>query len=228
MMKFAKRGLAFLLTAMTMLTALPMGAFAATASSSTNTTPVYEGDSFYSDERLSKYERYTTTWTATDYAEKSATYSTAGWNNEDYVGTAAKLTVYYDEASAAQGKMDLIVYVINYEGERMAVGENADDDIAIITDYINAPASEESGNRTAVMVVDFGNTAEATTAKVELSLTTLRIWLKKALTINSKVGSNIFSNWIYNLPAGYRVARDIPFFDSSVHASLGTRQYVLE
>ena len=69
-MKFAKRFLAFLLMAMTAMTSLPLAAFAteATPASATNTTPVYEGDAFYGDERLAKYERYTTTWTAAAFA----------------------------------------------------------------------------------------------------------------------------------------------------------------
>ena len=203
-MKLTKRAVALLLTVMLVLTALPLGIFATETTSASALT--YTGIADAEGKKISDYKQYETTWT-----------------DSTYVKGDVKLTVYFDTANATATR-DVIFYVINWNGDR--IGTEADVDI--VYDYITEGAAVESSNRAAVIVVDYGGNENATAGTVEFSLAMIRKEFVSggSLALSDSTVS-LDPDYVYVLPAGYRVARDITYFDTSVHASLGTSNSVI-
>ena len=214
-MKARTRLVALLLALIMIISCAPLSIFAA------ETTLKYESE-LYTDEALNSYKQYE-----------------AMWNDPTYVKADVKYTVYFDTENATKTR-DVVFYVINWNDE--GIGRiGTDSDIDIVTDLITAPASVESVNRWAVVVVDFGGNPLSKAPNIEMSLAYLRDALT-TLTSDSKSKFKVWSddthtttktipvhkNHVYVLPAGYRVARDIPYFETDFHATLGTRNYVLK
>ncbi|MBQ7293723.1 MAG: Ig-like domain-containing protein, partial [Clostridia bacterium] len=210
-MKSTKRLVALILAMLMIISCVPLGIFAA-EETATASTLVYESP-IYEDETISGYKQYEAMWT-----------------DSTYVKGDVKYTVYFDTENATQTR-DVVFYVINWNGERIGT----DSDVDIVTDLIKADASVESGNRWAVVVVDFGGNPLAKSPNIEMSLAYLRaalpgaskltVWTDSTHTTTKTVP--VHKNHVYVLPAGYRVARDIPYFETDYHASLGTRNYVM-
>ena len=206
-MKLTRRTLALLLSVLMLLTSMPLGIFAADANALSYESPIY------TDSTLEGYKQYEATW-----------------KDSTYVKGDVKYTVYFDTENATSTR-DVVFYVINWNGERIGT----DSDVDIVTDLIKADASLESGNRWAVVVVDFGGNALAKSPFIESSLALLRaalcdsqkltVWSDSAHSSTKTV--SVHKNHVYVLPAGYRVARDIPYFETDYHASLGTRNSVV-
>ena len=206
-MKTTNRLVALLLALIMVMSCAPLSIFAADT-----TTLSYESE-IYEDETLEGYKQYE-----------------AMWNDPTYVKNNVKYTVYFDKENATATR-DVVFYVINWNGERIGT----DTDVDIVTDLVKAPASVESGNRWAVVVVDFGGNPLAKSPYIESSLGYLRaalpgklkltVWADETQSATTTVP--VHEDHVYVLPAGYRVARDIPYFETDYHASLGTRNYVM-
>lgn len=101
---------------------------------------------------------------------------------------------------------DVIVYAIHYYGERIGT----EDDVAILGDYIH--------DGYVVLVVDFNNNELSSSPNIEHSLATLHTYYK-----GSKTGVSTNENYFYFLPCGYRLARNVWFWNLYYYSSLGTR-----
>ena len=206
-MKTTHRLVALLLALVMVISCAPLSIFAADT-----TTLSYESE-IYEDATLESYKQYE-----------------AMWNDPTYVKADVKYTVYFDTENATATR-DVVFYVISRNGERIG----RDSDIDIVTDLVKASASVESGNRWAVVVVDFGGNKLAKSPNIEMSLAYLRKALPGALKLTVWKDSThtttttvpVHEDHVYVLPAGYRVARDIPYFETDYHASLGTRDYTV-
>ena len=197
-----RRFLSVLLAVLMLVAALPLGALAAGEGKALS----YESE-LYGDASLSAYKQHEMTW-----------------SDPVYVKGQAKLTVYFDKANATEVR-DVILYVINWNGER--IGKESD--LSIVTDLVKASAAVESGHRAAVIVVDYGGNENARAGVIENSLAILRTELLSGGTL--KLGSTALSvapGYVYALPAGYRIERDILYFESDKHASLGTLDRVMK
>lgn len=206
-MKLTKRVVALLLTVMLVVTALPLGIFATdetVSAASLTFTGIADAEG-----KISDYKQYQTTWT-----------------DSTYVKGDVQLTVYYDEENATP-TLDVIFYVINWNGTRIGT----ESDVDIVSSYIGDAASVESGDRAAVIVVDYGGNTNATAGTIEFSLAMIRKAFVSggslALSDDGETTVPVDPDYVYVLPAGYRVARDITYFDTSVHASLGTSNSVI-
>lgn len=207
-MKLTKRAVALLLTAMLILTAIPLSAF---ATETTADSLVYESE-IYQDETLTGYKQYEGMWT-----------------DSTYVKGDVKYTVYYDLANKGQTH-DVILYVINWNGERIGENSGEHSDVQIVYDNITAAPAVETGRRAAVVVVDFGGNTNAVPGKIEFSLAQFRADLtgaKHALSVVAIGDLKINGDYTFVLPAGYRVMRDVLYFQSDVHGSLGTLNHVM-
>ena len=210
-MKFTQSAIALILTVLLLVASLPIGVFA----TEVKADKLSYTSELYSDATLNGYKQYETMWT-----------------DNTYVKGQAKLTVYFDTKNATT-KRDVIFYVINWNGERIGT----DSDVSIVTDNIKAEAAVESGNRAAVIVVDYGGNPNACANVVELSLAKLRtdlvsggkltVWKDPSAAQKTTTTVSVHASYVYFLPAGYRIARDIPFWESNKHSSLGTLDSVM-
>lgn len=211
-MKKFKSAVVLALTTMLVATGIPFGGFATHASAAELS---YKSD-IYSDATLNSYKQYETVWT-----------------DKTHVKGDVKITVYFDKQNATQTR-DVIFYVINWNGERIGT----EGDISIITDYIKAGPAIESGNRAAVIVADFGGNPNSSAGTIEKSLALLRadlvgskkltVWKDPSASTKSVTTVAVHSGYVYFLPSGYRVERDILYFESDKHGALGTLDRVMK
>ncbi len=201
-MRTFKRSVALLLSLMMLLTVAPLGVF---ATETTATGLVYESE-IYEDETLAGYKQCEGMWT-----------------DSTYVKGDVKYTVYFDAANASQ-KHDVILYVINWNGERIGENEGEHSDVKIVYDNIVADPAVETGRHAAVIVVDFGGNPNAVAGVVEFSMARFRSDLGTVAPVGSL---KLDKNYTFVLPAGYRVMRDVLYFQSDVHGSLGTLNAVM-
>lgn len=145
---------------------------------------------------------------------------------DGYIGIPVHLAIYNDPDASIMydtknyniyqlKKRDVIFYVINWNGER--IGQESD--VSILSDYISQGY--------VVVTVDYLNNEKAVPPDIEHSLATLRQYVMIDQTPFSGTGISIRKYYGYFLPAGYRLKRDVEYFDTAVHASLGTLDYVL-
>ncbi len=153
-----------------------------------------------------------------EYFQAGESYSTAGY--ETYLSFDVELAVYCDLAAEGEGrrnenKRDVIVYAVNYAGERIG----SEEDASILADYI--------AEGYVVVVVDYLHNPDAKAPDIEHSLSKLRTYLGSAKLLTGR-GLAVDINFLYCLPAGYRLARDVWFWNSYYYSSLGTRDYVIK
>lgn len=210
-MKITKRLLAALLTVVMILGSLPLSVFAADSGA----------EAVYDTEIATELSEYV--------------LHQRNYTDNTYVGAKAKVTIYAD--TAKEGKVptdtrDVLIYVKNWNGER--IGDESDVDI--VRSYIEAPASVETGNKFLVIVLDYGYSGGTYAEKsvrgtIENSVGYYR-WscvsrgnpgntLTK-FSLDEKGNVNVNSDATYILPEGYRLERDILFWESDYHSSLGT------
>lgn len=215
-MRKTNRFIALLLTLVMLVGAMPLGVFAADSALS------YESE-IYTDATLAGYKQYETMWT-----------------DSDYVKGDAKITVYFDKENATEIR-DAIIYVINWNDTGIGrIGK--DSDVDIVTDYVKAGPSVETKHRAAVIVVDYGNNPLAVATVIEKSLAVIRhnfvgnpksgngkltVWADPAAETKTTTTVTTSASNVYVLPAGYRVMRDIPYFETDVHAALGTFKSII-
>ena len=217
-MRNTSRILALLLAVVLMLGSLPLSVFAAESSDEAKYDTVIETE-------LADYLLYQTTY-----------------NDTKFVGAVAKVSVYADTAAnnktVPKDTRDAIIYVKNWNGERIGT----EDDVSIIRSYIEAPASVETKNKAIVIVLDYGYSGgeyakNAVRGVIEDSVGAYRLTYLQGgnSSLNSanytlgnlgKIKMNSVA--VYALPEGYRVERDILFWETDYHASYGTMNQVLD
>ena len=122
------------------------------------------------------------------------------------------LVVYANDETT--GAIEVIFYVINHGGER--IGQESDE--SIIGSYLDEGY--------VVVTVDYKNNAQAVTPYLEHSLVDVRTYFKSG---NGFSGTDykMYEYCGYFLPAGYRIAKDITFWESDKHGSKGTLDAVI-
>lgn len=208
-MKKFNRLLALILATVMILSCLPVSIFAADSELSF-------GSEMDNDPTLQAYKVYEGTI-----------------NESTYLKGDVKYTVYLDRDKATE-QLDAVFYVINWNDEGVGrIGK--DSDIDIVTDLINSEISEQTGNGTIVIVLDYGKNKLAKAPLLKNSLSnacnefrgkSVKIWADESHTDTTTVSVNsVYENV---LAAGYRLAKNIKFFELDVHGSLGTLQDMIE
>lgn len=223
-MKKLKLILALLFVPVLLISCVPAGN---PATDDTSTTPATEGSltdespkfltDIYEAEVLEKYKHYEGVISETEY-----------------VGGDVEYTVFFDKENATD-TFDVVYYVVNWNDEGIGrIGKESDS--AIVLDLINSEVSVQTGNRTAVVVLDYCDNELAKSPILKNSLAavikalcgknTLPVWTDETQTAVSTVRVN--SNYQNTLPAGYRLAKNIPFYELDVHGALGTLDAMLK
>lgn len=186
------------------------GSLTDTSSTDAPETPELLND-IYEDERLNAYRQYE-----------------GVVNDPTYVKGDVEYSVFYDKANATP-TLDIVYYVVNWNDEGVGrIGKDKDSDIVL--DLINSEASVQTGNRTAVVVLDYCDNELAKSPVLKNSLAVvlgelgakgkLTVWADEAQTSTTAITVN--TAYEYTLPAGYRLAKNIPFYEIDVHGALGT------
>ena len=132
--------------------------------------------------------------------------------DDGYIGIPVNYAVYAEDNSAST--RDVIYYVINHAGER--IGTESDE--SIIESYVKEGY--------VVVTVDFLNNPLSVSPNIEFSLAKMRTTFRNA----GFTGTNIkpHRDFEYFLPAGYRIKRDVVYFDILKHAVNGTTDYIVD
>ena len=130
-------------------------------------------------------------------------------NNAGYgVNAEGKNTRYYEEKS-------IFFYIINHScSERIGT----EDDVSILTDYIKQGY--------VVVTLDYKGHADAVSPYIEQSLVSARAMFNSPSdTALKDLGVTTSPDYIYFVPEGCRLARDIWFWDSSIWGVNGIMEY---
>ena len=209
-MKFLKKATALFLFAL-MLLSLAVPVFAVNSEN--------EGDGFVTS--LSPMTRDTASDVLvydglSKYFMGGEHYTTPSY--ETFLSFPVELSLYCSKDATGvalrDGKRDIIVYAINYAGERIGM----EDDVSILRDYVL--------DGYAVFVVDFLNNPQAKSPDIEHAMSKLRSYFHGS-SLARGASLSLDNNFTYFLPAGYRLARDIWYWNSYYYSSLGTRQSVI-
>lgn len=130
----------------------------------------------------------------------------------DSFGMKVDITTYSDSNYASNGAV--ILYVINHMGEYP--GTDSDEDI--ISDLL--------ADGYIVSVLDYHDNPLSVSPNIESSVQTIRLEMMKKGTYLG--GLTFDSSKTYVLPAGYRIARDIVYFELAKHGSQSSLDYTVE
>lgn len=127
------------------------------------------------------------------------------------------LNIYYNGNPAAETDVTVIVYVMNHGGERIGT----ESDLSILSDYI--------GQGYVVMTADFGNDPRAVSPDFDGDL--YRIFRAvyghetAPLLENTKLKPKQYR--CFFMPAGYRIAEGVEYWDITKHAVYGSLEYIM-
>ncbi len=144
---------------------------------------------------------------ANDYTRDNGIDYNAGYGMVyDEEGNLKYTTRYYEEKA-------IIFYVINHTSYER-IGQ--EDDVSILQDYIN--------DGYIVVTVDFKSHENATSPYIEQALVKLQSMFDDCKTDEALKDLNVFTSakYIYTLPEGCRIERDVWFWDSSIWGADGT------
>ena len=131
------------------------------------------------------------------------------------IDVPVKLTTYVKDKN--NHNSETIFYVINHQEER--IGQESD--VSILSDYIN--------NNYIVVVADYQNHPNAIASKIEYSIQALRNDISNGKYIGDlKFAAPYKSEINFMLPAGYRLARDITYFNLLDHGCKGTAELIVK
>ena len=148
--------------------------------------------------------------------ELTASYGDAEYNAGYKVirnasGAIRYTTRYYEEKG-------IIFYILNHSASER-IGQ--EDDVSILFEYIDQGY--------VVVTLDFKCNENATTPYIEQSLVVARaLFDSKTDAALKDLGVNSSSDYIYFLPEGYRLARDVWYWDTSIWGVNGTMERYLE
>lgn len=195
------------------LSSLSIGLYASATEPAKTVTPseMFDKELIYTefeDEKKAERSISSADWKSFgSYSNKDANWST--WDDQEFFTLPCKLTTYYrtTEAEAPKGA---IIYVVGHLEPRVGT----ESDVAIINDYLNEGY--------VVVLTDFLDGENAVSPYLD-SATGI---LHHEVAVNGQfVGEYYKDDFKYDtfvLPAGYRMVRDIPYFDINQSASKGT------
>ncbi len=138
------------------------------------------------------------------------------WQSE-LLGRGVPLKMYYHKASDTVS-VPVVVYIQNSDAPR--IGTEPDKDILL--DFI--------ADKYLVVIVDYGNDNRAVSPKLEPDLWRLRARLNGHPDSSLWDGVNISraTNKMFFVPSGWRLARDIVFWEHDKHGQNGTAEYLID
>ncbi|MCK9479740.1 MAG: Ig-like domain-containing protein [Firmicutes bacterium] len=140
------------------------------------------------------------------------------WEDKE-VGTNVRLNIYSKTAASPEGGSPVILYIMNHAEER--IGQESD--LSIISDFID--------DGYIVITADYMNNPKAAAPVIDFGIMNLRVDV-----INSRLytGTDLRNQTngqdvnAFVVPAGYRLARDLTYFEMDKHSSFGTLERVME
>lgn len=143
-----------------------------------------------------------------DYVVKTKVFK------ESHFGVNVDLVVYCKNPN--QGVTEnTMLYVINYNGKR--IGTESDE--SIISDYVN--------QGWIVVTADYKNNPLVNADEIELSLNYIKQNMKASLGLFNGMGIDMFNDTLYAIPAGYRVAKDIWYYDMIENGGASTADVIM-
>lgn len=206
------------LTAALCVTSLSFGMPSAASEPKETKTPseMFEPSLIYSGFEADKVID-TAEYTANDYKSfnsytRQATVPTAGWDTPDDFFLPFDITTYSRTEDAPKGA---VIYVIGHSEPRIGTESDVDIINALLDDgYI-------------VSVVDFLDSKQAVAPYIDCAVAVIRY---EYAVKNQFIGGLYYADLTYDtfvLPAGYRMARDIEFFDVAKSGAAGTLDYIV-
>ncbi len=137
------------------------------------------------------------------------------WHN-DTLGVDIPLEVYFLEETTDSTEAQVIVYVKNYGEKR--IGQ--EDDLSILRDFIT--------DRFIVITLDFENNPEAVSPRFDSDLYEIfrAVYGEKRRSILADINLTPKKYRCFFLPAGYRLATDLVFWEIDKHGSFGTLERI--
>ena len=159
---------------------------------------VYNPDAFESDGDLSSLS---------SYIKKQTTV------NCYVLGTDVDITVYSKSTAAVTAPT--VIYIVNHNMERIGL----EDDLSILTDFIN--------DGYAVVLLDYKNSPLAVSPKLENSIFEIRKNVDSGALLEG-TGITIEENNLFVVPSGYRLRRNVPYWDYYKHAPNGVLNNIVK
>ncbi|NLX58474.1 MAG: hypothetical protein GXY74_05230 [Phycisphaerae bacterium] len=134
------------------------------------------------------------------------------------LGAKYSVTIYYLDETTGPEARDVILYVRNRAWER--IGQ--EDDLSILKDYVS--------RRFIVMTLDFGNEPRAVSPAIDDDINLLHraIFGYKTPSILRAIKLEPKPVRCFIMPAGYRVATDLTFWEIDKHGVYGTLEYIMK
>ena len=148
--------------------------------------------------------------------ELTASYGDAAYNAgfemvRDGAGRLRYTTRYYEEKG-------IIFYIINHSASERIGGE---DDVDILLDYLDQGYG--------IVTLDYKSDPNATTPYIEQSLVAARALFNSSTNAALRgLSVKTSSDYIYFLPEGYRLERDVWYWDTSIWGVNGTMEKYLD
>ncbi len=138
------------------------------------------------------------------------------WHSQ-LLGRAVPLKMYFHKESETETPAPIIVYIQNSAAPRIGT----EPDNSILLDFI--------ADKYLVVTVDFGNDARAVSPKLEQDLWDLRgaLYGHTAASILSDLNIRRTTTKMFFVPSGFRVAKDIVFWEHDKHGQHGTAEYLI-
>ena len=213
-----KKILVVLLAVVICISALSVGLHISATETSNTVTPSekFDKESVYMTfeaDKISQTTLVSADWKNFDsYSNKSSNW--ANWDDQEFFTLPCKLTTYYRTTDAESTK-GVIIYVVGHLEHRVST----ESDTAIINDYLDEGYI--------VILTDFLENENAVSPYLDSATGILRY----EVAVNGQfVGDYYKTDFKYDtfvLPAGYRMVRDIVYFDVNQSASKGTLERII-
>ncbi|MBE7052675.1 MAG: hypothetical protein E7391_00165 [Ruminococcaceae bacterium] len=131
--------------------------------------------------------------------------------NDGKIGIPVKIDTYVKGTTTTM--TNTIIYVINHAMERIGT----EDDVSIITDLLDEGYI--------VVVVDYQNSPKAVSPDLDWSVQGIRTKVNNGNYLN---GNLYRKDYMYVLPAGCRIKRDVKFFNFLEHGAKGTEEAIID
>ena len=148
------------------------------------------------------------------YSYSNTSSNWADWENTEDFTLPCDITTYYRTTTAA-APAGAVLYVVGHCEPRVGT----DSDINIINDLLD--------DGYIVAVVDFLDNPDAVSPYLDCAMSILRyeVGVRKQFVGDYYVSDLVYDTFI--LPAGYRMVRNIEFFDVPKQAAAGTLEYIV-
>ena len=158
-----------------------------------------------------------TCYSSTDLSElKPYLKKSLSWQCTD-LNRTVPLNIYYLEDKTGPDGRDIIVYITNRAWER--IGQESD--ISILSDFIK--------KKFIVITLDFGNDSKASSPFIDNDISEIysAVFGYKRKSLLKDIGLVPKEYRCFVIPAGYRVATDIVYWEIDKHGVYGTLEYIM-